>query len=601
MHRLGSIPLLATLSLTLAVALVDVPAAQAAPRAQLVASGFRGVVGFVQDPVYPDTFYVVQLEGLVRTIRNGVELTPLLDLRSVVTDAQDGRGLFSLAFPLDAASSGRVFVNFTDRTGQGNTVISRFTRSAGNPRVLDAASRKDLQWPAPGGGRQGFIAQPTAIHKGGNLAFGPDGYLYIALGDGGGVNDPNNNAQNPQSLLGKLLRVNVSVPDADPLGYSIPPGNPTFPIPNVLPEIWAFGLRNPWRYSFDDFGLEATDALVIGDVGESALEEIDYEPRARRGRNYGWRPFEGSMPTPNLPPESPAFGPVTPPIYEYPRTVGASVTGGYVYRGAALPELRGRFIYGDCIAGRIWSLPLTVNPDTGDATAGAPTDLTATLGGPFECITSFNRDRNGELYFMDIDFGNDFNSRIFRIVDGAALAPAPPVNLAANVTGQALTLTWAPSATGGTTTSYLLEAGTAAGLSDIGVLPLPTASFAAPAVPNGTYFVRVRAVGPGGVSPPTADVQVVVGCSAPPAAPAITTTAVANGIVTLGWTLPPGATGTIVEVGIAAGTTAFAVPYAAPIQALQAPAPAGTYFVRVRAVNTCGTGPASPEVVVTVP
>jgi hypothetical protein len=416
------------------------------------------------------------------------------------------------------------------------------------------------------------------------------------------VNDPPNNAQNPQRLLGKMLRVNVSVPDTDAIGYAIPPGNPTFPIANVLPEIWAFGLRNPWRYSFDDFGVERTDALVIGDVGESALEEIDYEPRARKGRNYGWRVFEGSQPTPNLPPETPAFGPaVTPPVYEYSRAVGASVTGGYVYRGAALPSLQGRYVYGDCIAGRIWALPLTIDPETGDASAGAPADLTADLGGPFECITSFNRDRAGELYFVDIDFGNDFSGRVFRIVDGGALPPAPPINLSATVTGQALALTWAASPAGGTTTSYLLEAGTAPAASDIGVLPLPTPSFSAPAVPDGTYYVRVRGVGPGGVGPPTADVAVVIGCSAPPPAPAITTATVVGGVVTLAWTLPPGATGSLLEVGASTGTTAFTVPFAAPAQSLAAPAPAGTYFVRVRAVNACGTGPASAETVVAVP
>ena len=161
--------------------------------------------------------------------------------------------------------------------------------------MADAASRFDLRW---GSARESVIRQPFANHNGGNLVFGPDGYLYIGLGDGGNGNDPQNHAQNPNSLLGKMLRIDVNVPDSHPTGYTIPPDNPFLrgqPVP-ALPEIWSIGLRNPWRYSFDDPARGGTGALIIADVGQNAWEEINYEPRNRGGRNYGWRNREGRAP-----------------------------------------------------------------------------------------------------------------------------------------------------------------------------------------------------------------------------------------------------------------------------------------------------------------
>jgi glucose/arabinose dehydrogenase len=586
--------------IALGVAVASAAPAAAALRAQLIGTGFTGVSAVVHDPVLSDTLYVVQLGGLIRTVRDGVtQPVPFLDLGAVVFPGGGERGLLGMAFPLDAASSGRVFVNFIN--GSGNTVIARFRRSAGNPRVVDPASRKDLQWPAGGGGRQGFIVQPGTNHKGGHLAFGPDAYLYIALGDGGGDNDPSNLAQNPASLLGKMLRVNVSVPDSDPDGYLIPPGNPTFPVAGALPEMWAFGFRNPWRYSFDDYGSGATKALVIGDVGQSAREEVNVEPIARAGRNYGWRAFEGSIANPNIPPESPSYTPVTPPTYEYPRSQGGAVTGGYVYRGTALPaEMRGRYVFGDCIAGRVWSLGFATDVATGEGTLTGLVDHTAELGGPFACITSFARDGAGELYLTDLSFGSRA-SRIFKIVDGAALPPGTPTAFTATVTGSTVALNWAASQSGGTTTSYLLEAGSAPGLADFGVVPLPTASLTVPDVGNGQYYLRVRAVGPAGSSPPTTDLQVVVGCSAPPTAPDITAVTVAERTVTLTWTLPPGATGSRLEVGFTTGATDLVVPNDMAALSLVADAPPGTYFARLRAVNACGTGAPSAEQVIAVP
>ncbi len=275
-----------------AVCSVATAHAQPALRARLLGQGFTRPIAVVVDPVVAGAEHVVQQNGLVLTFVNGAPRpTPFLDLTSVVTEIQDERGLLGMAFPPDAAATGRVFVNFTNRSGAGNTVVARFTRSAADPLVADPASRFDLIWPAAGGGRQPFITQPFANHNGGNLAFGPDGYLYIGMGDGGAGDDPDNLAQTPTSLLGKMLRIDVAGNPAN--GYSIPPGNPGFtmvipPITNALPEIWAFGLRNPWRYSFDNVGPGASGARVIGDVGQSAREEINYEPVGRPGRNYGW-------------------------------------------------------------------------------------------------------------------------------------------------------------------------------------------------------------------------------------------------------------------------------------------------------------------------
>ena len=222
-------------------------------------------------------------------------------------------------------------MNFTNTAG--DTVVARFRRSA-DPLIADANSRFDLRWNGAGGAA--FIAQPFSNHNGGHLAFGPDGFLYIGLGDGGSGNDPAHRAQNPAELLGKMLRIDVNVPDGHATGYQIPADNPFVrggPA-GVRAEIWAFGLRNPWRYSFDDPGRGGTGALLIGDVGQDRWEEVDYEPANRGGRNYGWRNREGAHN--NVTSQPPAFLPLIDPIHEYDHSAGPSITGGFVYRGRAL-------------------------------------------------------------------------------------------------------------------------------------------------------------------------------------------------------------------------------------------------------------------------
>jgi glucose/arabinose dehydrogenase len=380
-------------------------AASAQVTTTVVASGFVNPVAFVVDPLDASTFFVVEQRGTIRTVQNGVVSTALfLDLRSVVRSGGE-QGLLGLAFPPDAATSRRLFVNFTNVSG--DTVVARFHRDA-QGRV-DPASRFDLMWPD---GRR-IIDQPFDNHNGGHLAFGSDDYLYIGLGDGGSGGDPFHNAQNPRSLLGKMLRIDVNVPDDDPRGYRIPEDNPFVdgdPIV-ALPEIWDVGLRNPWRYSFDDMTRGGTGALVIGDVGQNTREEIDWEPRAAGGRNYGWRLREGALPYDGRLPAG--FLPLKEPIHDYPRNIGQSVTGGFVYRGAALhPMFNGRYFFADFVSGRVFSLG--INLDAGqEARAVDILELTAMLGGTSELgmISSFGVDADAELYLVSYSGG-----RVLKIV-----------------------------------------------------------------------------------------------------------------------------------------------------------------------------------------
>jgi glucose/arabinose dehydrogenase len=392
-RRIGSITILA-----LVLGVASNASAQLSTR--VYASGFNAPVAFVQDPVDRSVQYVVEQAGRIRVVRDGVvSATDFLDLRDVVLSGGE-RGLLGLAFAPDYATSGRLFVNFTNTAG--DTVIARFRRSS-NPQTADRASRFDLRWDGASG--PAFIAQPFANHNGGHLLFGPDGFLYVGLGDGGSGDDPGHRAQTPSELLGKMLRIDVDVPDSDRVGYRIPPGNPFVGSPGVRPEIWSFGLRNPWRYTFDDPARGGTGALVIGDVGQNRWEEVDYEPAGRGGRNYGWRNREGAHD--NVTSRPPAFLPLVDPIHEYDHSTGQSITGGYVYRGAALgASFRGRYFFADFVQGRVWSLALTVG-GTGDARASDVREHTAELGGgtPLGNVSSFGIDADGELYIVGYSRG----------------------------------------------------------------------------------------------------------------------------------------------------------------------------------------------------
>jgi glucose/arabinose dehydrogenase len=280
-------------------------------------------------------------------ILNGsiVAPTPFLDVSAKVSCCGE-RGLLSVAFHPDYSQNRFFFVNYTDTAG--DTVIARYQTLALDPNRADPASGVTLR----------TIAQPFPNHNGGQLQFGPDGTLYIGMGDGGSGNDPMCNAQRDESLLGKMLRIDVDQNVNSPPFYGIPADNPFATPGGALDEIWAKGLRNPWRFSFD----RVTGDLWIGDVGQNDREEIDFQPRASAGgENYGWKMTEGTRcadgGTSGCPAGVPACNApgLVAPKYQYSHAEGCSVTGGYVYRGTLVPALAGRYVYGDYCSGRLWA------------------------------------------------------------------------------------------------------------------------------------------------------------------------------------------------------------------------------------------------------
>ena len=430
----------------LVVALASPAAAQF--RAVTIVRGLDDPVAVVSDPTDTSLLLIVEQRGVIRVARQGTLVAePFLDLR---TDVRSGgeQGLLGMALAPDFTQSRRFFIKFTNR--DGNTVVARFVRDSENPLRADPASRFDLVWPD---GRR-FVFQPFTNHNGGHLLFGPDGYLYVGMGDGGSGGDPMNHAQNPQSLLGKMLRIDVAVPDEDPRGYRVPEDNPFVdgdPV-RALPEIWAFGLRNPWRYSFDDWTRGGTSALVIGDVGQNAREEINFEPAGHGGRNYGWRLREGRIAYDQRLPA--AFGPLVEPIHDYPRTVGASITGGMIYRGQALdPGYNGRYFYADYVSGRVFSIGLHLHPLTSEASADDEREHTERLGGRLTLgsVSSFGQDHNGELLLLNYSAGT-----VVQVVPDFTVVPTAP-EISVTRDAEALTLRWQAPAGGAEVGGYLLE------------------------------------------------------------------------------------------------------------------------------------------------
>jgi hypothetical protein len=325
--------------------------------------------------------FVVEKAGLIRIVKDGVTLaTPFLNLTGPVRATEYERGLLSMAFAPDYATTGRFYVYYTADAVPGvrelgDLIIAEYRRSA-NPDVADPTERVVLR-----------IAHPLGNHNGGQLQFGPDGYLYIGTGDGGSANDPPSNAQNLDVLLGKLLRID---PRAGPAGepYTIPATNPFVGQAGRRPEIWSYGLRNPWRFSFD----RVTGDLTIADVGQNAWEEIDFVPASAgggRGVNFGWKCYEGAHPASNNPPHcSPRPANHTPPVHEYGHGRGESITGGYVVRDLGLSALYGRYVYGDALSAPIWSVVLGTPNASGDAQTGL------SVGD----LYSFGEDACGRLY-----------------------------------------------------------------------------------------------------------------------------------------------------------------------------------------------------------
>ncbi len=341
-----------------------------------VVTGLSNPVGITNAGDGSGRLFVNERAGRIRVVTAGGELTDFVDLSDRV-EAGGERGLLGVAFHPDFASNGRVFVHYS-RKGDGATVISELTASADRSSADPASERIIFT-----------LDQPFANHNGGEIAFGPDGYLYIGLGDGGSGGDPFGNGQNRQVLLGKILRIDVDGPHAAGKQYAIPATNPYAPggiAPGGgLPEIWAFGLRNPWRFSFD----RDTDDLYIGDVGQNAWEEIDRQPGGSDGgENYGWNVFEATH----------CFGlcdTVTQvaPVAEYSHGDGCSVTGGDVYRGTTQPSLVGTYLFSDYCSGTIWTLPA-------DASLTPRVLLESGLS-----VSSFGEGEDGEIYLVDLSGG----------------------------------------------------------------------------------------------------------------------------------------------------------------------------------------------------
>ncbi len=356
-------------------------------RVMTYVSGLSRPVAFVQDPSDQGVQYVVEQAGVIRVIQGGaLRTTPFLNIQGLITSNGE-QGLLGLAFPPNYGSSGRFYVLYT-RAGDGYIVVARYKRST--QFVADPNSAFPLTWSTG----DMFVVHPYSNHNAGCLQFGPDGMLYISSGDGGSGGDPQNYAQTTSSLLGKMLRIDVSsVSESHAAGFVVPAGNAGLP----RPEIWSLGWRNPWRFSFDSW----TGGIVVADVGQGSREEVNYEPPNRPGRNYGWRYREGMIAYTGTPPGGLVL---TGPIYDYGRTLGASVTGGYVYRGTDIPEMASRYVFADYVTRRVWSMLLTFNGTTGEATAVGLVDHTADLavgGGALGGISAFGTDAHNELYLVD--------------------------------------------------------------------------------------------------------------------------------------------------------------------------------------------------------
>ena len=344
--------------------------AVAPPALDLITDALTQPVFAVSPPGDSVRLYVVEKTGRVRIVRNDTLLAgAFLDISDGVSSGNE-QGLLSLAFHPDYGANGYVYVDYTDTSGDTHVVRYHAT----SPTVVDTTTATEIL----------FVDQPYSNHNGGLVTFGPDGMLYVGLGDGGSGGDPDGNGQNRATLLGTLLRLDVD----GGAPYAIPADNPFVGQTGVRPEIWAYGLRNPWRYSFD----RATGDLYIGDVGQSTREEVDVEPAGSGGgRNYGWNIMEGTI----------CYGGgtcqtqgLTLPVLDYPHTDGCSITGGYVYRGTAVPALAGRYLYSDYCTGWMRSFTLV---------GGQATDQQEWPAlSPGTGVSSFAEDGRGEVYVMTL-------------------------------------------------------------------------------------------------------------------------------------------------------------------------------------------------------
>lgn len=351
-----------------------------------VAGGLKAPVGIADPEDGSGRLFVIEQAGRIRIIRDGKLVTaPFLDIRRRIASGGE-RGLLGLAFHPDFPNDPRLFVDYTDRNG--NSVISSFTVSPNSPNRADPDSERFIL----------RFDQPYANHNGGGLAFGPDGDLYIATGDGGSAGDPHGNGQRLDTLLGKLLRIQVGAADGSKPLYAIPPDAPFAKKADARPEIRAYGLRNPWRFSFD----RLTGDLWIGDVGQGSKEEVDRIAAStppNKAPNFGWNIMEGTACYP--PSSSCDKSRLTLPVTEYGHSQGCAIIGGYVGRNPAEPLLYGGYLFSDNCSGRIWAIS-AAGPDR-----QKPTLLLDTR----HPISSFGEDEAGQLYAVDLASGV-----LFRIV-----------------------------------------------------------------------------------------------------------------------------------------------------------------------------------------
>lgn len=346
---------------------------------QVVAQNFDRPLDLAFPKNRPNEMFVVEQGGVIWIVKEGQRLAqPFLDIRDRVRTDADERGLLGIALHPDFSNNGYFYLNYTGKNAE--TVIARFSALDGSSAADSGSERILLR-----------VDQPFKNHNGGGLAFGPDGYLYIALGDGGSAGDPLGSGQSLTTFLGKILRIDVNVPD----GYAIPPDNPFRATDGSLSEIWAYGLRNPWRFSFDSF----TGDLYIADVGQDAWEEINFLPaNSAGGANFGWNYREGSHAYAG---QIPSGLTLIDPIWEYDHLAGESVTGGVVYRGKILPEWRGIYVFGDFISGTVWGLL-----QNGEGKWHAQQMFSTSA-----YISAFSVDQFGEVYMLDLQSG-----QIYRLV-----------------------------------------------------------------------------------------------------------------------------------------------------------------------------------------
>jgi cysteine-rich repeat protein len=359
----------------------------------LVQGGLTRPLFVTAPPLDTNRIFIVEQDGFVRIVKNGSLLaTPFIDV-SGANSCCGEQGLLGLAFAPDYETSGVFYLSYTNNSGDSE--LRRYTVS-GNPDVANPTGTLVLT-----------VDQPFANHNGGNIVFGPDGYLYYGLGDGGGGGDPEENAQDLTTLLGKLLRIDVNAPT-----YTTPPSNPFVGVAG-LDEIWAYGLRNPWRWSFD----RGTGDLYIGDVGQGSVEEVDVQPASSGGgENYGWDVFEGRACLEPTPPATSCPSPPTGftlPVLEYSHSQGCSVTGGYVYRGCRMPDLRGTYFYSDYCSGFIRTFK-GVSGGVAQNQQDRTVDV-GTGGG----VSSFGEDARGEMYIVDYGNGTPGQGEVYRIVPGS--------------------------------------------------------------------------------------------------------------------------------------------------------------------------------------